>query len=265
MKKHIILIILLFSEIFILNAAIQVQGELFVKNTALPGESYTGEIQIANPGERNERVQLSKADYLYFADGNNLFHAPGTDPRSNAPWVQFARDVVVVPPGKSIKVPYTVVVPGDPALKGVYWSIVFVESITDSLLNPDLKEDEVAALSINYRFGVQIATQIGETGNPGLQFTDIRIDKEAEEKTIAFTIENTGETHAVGEVYALAYSRTGSFIGRFDGRRIGTLPGTTVTRSIVFPDMDAGSYRIQLLADIGKDKIYGVLVSPTFE
>ncbi len=265
MKKILVIHILMLTALSLLSATIQVQGELFVKNIALPGESYTGTLQIANPGERNERVQLTQVDYLYFADGNNVFHSPGTDPRSNAPWIQLAKDVVVVPPGMSVTVPYTVIVPSDPSLSGVYWSIVFVEAITDSLLNPDLKEDEVAALSVNYRFGVQIVTQIGQTGKPGLQFKDIQVATHSEEKTLTFSIENTGETQAAGSIYALLYSKTGSFLGRYDGRGIASFPGTSVARSISFPDLEPGSYRIQLLADIGKDKIFGVLVSPTFE
>jgi len=264
MKRTQLVLVLIFTIATMVSASIAVQGDLFVKTTALPGESYTGTVQIANQGTRNERVQISQADYLYDDAGNNYFNPPGTDVRSNAPWIRFEKDVVVVPPEKSVKVPYTVRVPADSSRTGIYWSIVFIEAITDSLLNPELKEDEVAALSINYRYGVQIATQIGETGTPALTFRDIHIDKEQEVKTITFSIENTGQTLATGDLYALVYSKTGAFLGRFEGRRVSTLPGTSIRRSISFPDLESGSYRIQLLADIGQDKIFGVLVSPTF-
>ncbi len=264
MKRIQLSLLLICTVVSMVGASIAVQGDLFVKTTALPGESYTGTVQVVNNGTRNERVQISQADYLYDDAGNNYFHAPGTDARSNAPWIRFDKDVIVVPPDTSIKVPYTVRVPSEPSLNGIYWSIVFIEGITDSLLNPELKEDEVAALSINYRYGVPIATQIGETGTPSLAFRDIQIDREKEEKSISFSIDNTGETLASGELYALVYSKTGSFLGRYDARRVSTLPGTSIRRSVSFPDLESGSYRVQLLADIGKDKVFGVLVSPTF-
>jgi hypothetical protein len=245
-------------------AAITVVGELSQKETTTIGSSYSGTIDIANPGERNERVQLTQNDYLFTSDGNNTFHPPGTDPRSNAQWVTILQDDIVIAPGKVVKVPFSVNVPVNAALAGTYWSLIFVEAITDSLLNPDRPDDGTVGVQMNLRYGIQIISHIGETGEKLITIDNIQKRDNNGVKAIAFDITNTGESSVSTAIYAQVYSDKGKYIGRFEGKRKGTFPGCSVNIFIEFPDLENGKYRMQIIADGGGNSVFGVLVAPEF-
>ncbi len=263
-KKIILVVIALFVTSVQLVASITVSSPLFMSETTTLGTTYSGTIDIANAGDRNERVQLSKSDYLFTSDGNNRFNNPGTDPRSNAPWITLSSDDVVIAPGKLVKVAYTVNVPTNENLVGTYWSIVFVEAITDTLLNPDKPDDGTVGVEMNLRFGVQIVSQIGHTGKKSIAIDNVQVEKGSEIKTISFDITNTGERSIAANIYAQVYTDKGKYVGRFEGRRTGTFPECSVKASIKFPDLESGKYRMQIIADGGANDVFGILVAPEF-
>ena len=247
-----------------LVASITVVSNLSHSEITQIGSSYSGTIDVANAGDRNERVQLTQNDYLYTADGNNYFNNPGTDPRSNAPWVTLLQDDIIIAPGKIAKIPFTVQIPPNSSLIGTYWSIVFVQSITDSLLNPDKPDDGTIGVQMNLRYGVQLISHIGETGNKMIEIGNIEKSDKDGVKSISFDSINIGERSISTAIYAQVYSNEGKYLGRYEGKRKGTLPGCSINTSIDFPTLENGKYRMQIIADGGGNNVFGILVAPEF-
>ena len=262
--KYVITLTMLLSISIPISASITIVGELVHTHSAAIGTSYSGVVEIANVGNRNERVQLRQNDYLYTADGYNIFNNPGSDPRSNAPWITLLQDDIVIAPGKTAKVPYTVQVPPNSALCGSYWSLLFVQAITDSLLNPDRPDDSRVELQANLRYGVQIITDIGESGKKIIHIDNIQVSKIENEHAIHFNVNNIGEKSVFTNIYAQVYTDKGKYVGRFDGNRRKTLPGCSINTYIQFPHLEEGRYRMQIIADGGGNDVFGILVAPQF-
>ncbi|MCF7950370.1 MAG: hypothetical protein K9L57_01910 [Spirochaetaceae bacterium] len=224
------------------------------------GESYEGVIRIKNQGIENERVRLYQSDYLYYADGRNEYGEVGSHDRSNAPWIRLGKEEVSVAPGKEQEVAYTVHVPPGGDLNGSFWSLVMVQSITQSILNPDLDEDSVG-INAGVRFGVQIITNIGQSGERRLNFSNTALHKGEEYSTLSVDIENTGERKLSAFSYMDLFSSTGSYVGRFESRRRGIFPGTSIRVSFPLEGLDAGSYKAQVVADCGGNDLFGAVYS----
>ncbi|MCF7929185.1 MAG: hypothetical protein K9L68_10335 [Spirochaetales bacterium] len=224
------------------------------------GESYGGVIRIKNQGIENERVKLYLSDYLYYADGRNEYREAGSHDRSNAPWIRLGKEEVSIAPGKEQEVAYTVHVPPGGDLTGSFWSLVMVQSITQSILNPDLDEDSVG-VNAGVRFGVQIITNIGQSGTRSLDFTNTAIHKGEEYSTLSVYIANTGERKLSAFPYIDVYHSTGNYAGRLESRRRGIFPGTSIRVRFPLEGLETGSYKAQVVADCGGNDLFGAVYS----
>jgi hypothetical protein len=263
-KRVTLLVVLFFVGIVSIFSQISITNTMVHRETTLPGQIYYGSISIRNYGIQNERVRLYQNDYLFFANGTNIYGEPGSILRSNAPWIQLVQEEVTIAPGKEAEVRFTVQVPVQEDLTGTYWSLVMVQSITDSLLNPDQEEGTVG-ITTGIRFGVQIVTNIGETGEPDLLFSNPSMNQQESTYLLQVDTENTGERYISFIPYVDLYSDRGLYIGRFESRRRGLYPGTSVRIQIPFPDVLPGKYRAQVIADGGDNDLFGVIYALEFK
>jgi hypothetical protein len=243
------------------QANVIVLSQLSNTDMANPGQTYTGIIKIKNDGLVEERVSLSQNDYLFFSDGSNIYGEPGVDPRSNAGWIKLAESEVRIAPGMEYEVPYMVSVPARAELIGTYWSLVMVQSITQSQLNPDNQAENTVGVSAGMRYGIQIITNIGDTGKRSLRFFDTKVDKGELYSTLRISLENIGERRLVAEPYADIYSATGKALERIQLSAWGIYPGTSIRIAIPLKDVVPGRYKIQVVADCGGNDLFGAVYS----
>jgi len=118
MRRLVLLLVLILLPMRCGFAAISVVGELSREITVSPGDKIEGTILVKNNGEEVVQARVYKNDYLFFADGRNLYGEPGTTPRSNANWVSLQPTQIDVPPHESAAVYYTIEVPTGTDLVG---------------------------------------------------------------------------------------------------------------------------------------------------
>lgn len=242
-------------------AQLSITNDLSHMDTANPGQTYFGSVKVKNNGAKEERVRLYQNDYLFFADGSNQFGEPGLLPRSSANWIKLAEAEIVLAPGKEQEVPYTVSVPAKGDLIGTYWSLIMVQAITKSLLNPENQAEDTVGISAGLRFAVQVATHIGDTGKRSLRFFDTKVDKGELFSTLRISLENNGERKLVAVPYADVYSAAGQAVGRIQGSARGLYPGTSIRMEFPLKDMVPGRYKIQVVADCGGNDLFGAVYS----
>ena len=179
------------------RAAIAVD-ELSIESTTEPGQSYSGAIVVTNSGETAGVARVYQTDYMFFSDGSNAYGEPGELDRSNAEWITFGPRLLELPPGASSTIEYVVDVPDDGALAGTYWSLIMVEEmpVTPSMSDPaDGRVEEMeAGVSQVLRYGVQVVTQVGDSGTRTLRFADKMLTVTADgTRELHADVENTGE------------------------------------------------------------------------
>lgn len=246
------------------SSQISVIGELSNDKEARPGEQYEGAIAVKNDSNEPQEVKIYQTDYMFFRDGTNNYADPGTMPRSNATWITFSPSFVTVPPQSTVTINYTVAVPGDKPeskLVGSYWSMLMVEGIAkgsaESTAKKDPKKTEMG-IRQTIRYGIQIATQIAQTGTKKISFVDSKlVTKEDGKRFLQVDVENVGELLIRPNMYVELFDAQGVSKGKYPGVQYRLYPGTSIRQMIDLSSVERGSYKALVVVDAGGEDVYG--------
>jgi len=251
------------------NAGISIIGSLTheKKSNPGPGETYEGSILIKNTSAKPQEVKIYQTDYEFCFDGSNNYGPPGKLERSNANWLSFNPHWLIIPPDDTSTVNYTVKVPNDPNLVGTYWSMLMVEGIPESSLQSSQPEKNKAKIGVTqiFRYGIQMITHIGDTGERQLKFLKTELIREAERRIFQVDVENIGQRWLRPLLWLEIYDENGTCIGRFEGGTKRIYPDTSVRYKIDITDVPNDNYKALMVADCGGDYIFGANYTLKFE
>jgi P pilus assembly chaperone PapD len=258
MKNAFLIILVLLGTVTASNAGVSVIGSLTRENTVGPGERYEGDIMVRNSDEKPVEVRIYKKDYLFYADGRNLYDESGSTPRSNATWITVQPAQMTVPPKGSGMFHYTVQAPKNVQLKGSYWSLLMVEPMAPPAVLPSQEKNKISiGLQTVIRYAIQIVTDIGASGEWQLKFRDKRVVMSEGKRLFEIDIENTGERWLSPVVWIDLYNAEGASIGRFESSQKRIYPGCSVRHQMDLTGVPAGTYSALAIADNKDDHVFG--------
>ena len=263
MSKLTFLSLLTFVFATVSFAQVSVIGELARDYDASPGRTIKGEIEVNNSADYPQEAKIYQTDYLFFHDGSNQFPEAGTEARSNAAWIDFSPERVVVPPGQTVTISYEVVVPEDTAsfdLEGSFWSMIMVEAIPmqshESSLGGE-EEIKVGLIQI-YRYGVQIATHFRSEESYEIAFADVAIaDPGTGQSALKVSVDNTGNIFMKPNVWVELFDGNGNKAARRDAKQARVYPGTSVSYWFDIDDVEPGQYEALIVVDAGGENVFG--------
>ena len=260
MKRIVASAVVLFASLssVLALAGVTPEGEATQVHGAQPGGSYRGSIAIRNAGAGAAQVKLYQTDYLFSADGKNAFDAPGTLARSNAAWLRLNREQVTIAPDGVATVDYEMQVPPDATLSGTYWSVVMVQELTAAEAVGDPRAG--VKLGQTLRHAIQIITEVGDSGRSEIAFLNARVVGEGALRELNIDLANTGERWLRTNVWLELHDARGRFVGRFEAPRRRTFPGTSVRNHIELGAAPAGKYLGLLVADGGRNDLFGMQI-----
>jgi hypothetical protein len=255
-------------------AAVSVIGELTREESAQPGEKFEGTIKLQNTGEVACQVNVYQTDYLFYADGSNVYGEPGSAVRSNADWLSVSPKRLTLPPKEMAVVYYSGQVPpvrklaslyndlkvtASPDLVGTFWSMVMIEPVPET--GAESMEDEAGKVKFGIRtkvrYGIQIVTNIGDTGTPKIKFLEKKLIKQDGQAILQLDIENTGERWLSPTVWVELYDGEGTQVGRFEGSKKRIYPDCSVRHTVELKDVAAGEYKALVVVDNGDQYVFG--------
>jgi hypothetical protein len=255
-------------------AGVSVVGGLTREKALEPGAKFEGTIQLQNTGETTCQVNAYQTDYLFYADGSNLYGEPGSAPRSNAEWFTISPKRLTIPPGEAASVHYSGQVPEirelasihddlqlmeSVNLVGTYWSMVMVEPVPETDI--EAVEGEAGKVKIGIqtkvRYGIQIITNIGDTGVRNIKFLDKRLANQDGQITLQLGIENTGERWLSPTVWVELYDDGGVQVGRFEGGKKRIYPYCSVSHEVNLGGVPKGDYKALVVLDNGDEYVFG--------
>ena len=237
----------------VVKAQVIVIGELTQEKDVSPGDSYNGTIMLQNVGPDSGEVKVYQQDYLFSFNGTSQYLKPGTVQRSNSAWVTFSPKQISVPPKQRSIVNYTVNVPSVDTLRGTYWSMLIVEPVSEIGPAP---EKGIAVHTV-VRYGIQVITNIGDTGSRKLRFLHTKLLKEKGKRFLQVDIENTGERILRPKLLVELYDGTGNKIGTYEAEAHRTYPGTSIRQRVDLSKVPTGTYKALVIADCGGDDLFG--------
>ena len=243
----------------LLEAGVAVVGPLTYENTVQPGATYQGSILLKNDADESFEAKIYQTDYLFFANGTSDYGEPGKNMRSNASWITFSPKRVIIPAHDTTKVNYVVRVPNDRPLSGTYWSMLMVEGVGKGSVESSLPDKNRPRLGIEavLRYGIQIVTEIGDTGSSTLSFKDPRFFEEQGETYLQVDITNTGEKWLRPTFMAELYHAEGALVRKFEGDKMRIYPGTSVRHKVKLGNLTEGKYKVLVVADCGGSNVFG--------
>ncbi len=250
---------LLFSQ-----GGINIRSGLVQEKVRQRGAVYEETITLGNTSDRVKEVKFYQTDYLFDSDGKNLFGEPGQTVRSNAKWIRFSPSRLRIPPKGEAKVQYVVSIPDSESLKGTYWSMIMVEPIGEASPESSLprkKEEKRVSLTAMWRYGIQIVTHIGNTGQRKVRFFKPALKREQGNVIFQIDIENSGERGLVPELSIELFTEAGGSSGKFKGSKVRLYPGTSARFTANLGNVPAGKYRAMILADNGDENVFGTQVN----
>jgi len=274
MKKTLYLFLLFSMLADAALAGVSVVGGLTREKALEPGAKFEGTIRLQNNGEITSQVNVYQTDYLFYADGSNLYGEPGSAPRSNAQWFTISPKRLTIPPGEKASVHYSGQVPevrelasitgglqllDNPNLVGTYWSMVMIEPEPET--DPESVEGEAGKVKIGIqtkvRYGIQIVTHIGDTGVSKIRFLDKRLTNHEGEVTLQLDIENVGERWLSPTVWVELYDEGGMQAGRFEAGKKRIYPDCSVSHEVDLSGVPKGNYKALVVVDNGDEHVFG--------
>ncbi|MGV8118136.1 MAG: hypothetical protein AB2L14_00080 [Candidatus Xenobiia bacterium LiM19] len=242
------------------SAKVVIVGGLTHEKVAEKGEEYKGIILLRNPDDEPADVRLYQTDYTFNYEGKSDYGDPGTKPRSNASWLTLSPTRVTIAPKETVEVNYIMKVPKNDEMNGTFWSIIMVEPIA-SAPAPDTaktgKEKVKMGIVTIIRYGIQIITNIGDTGERKLKFLDRKLISKEGRTLFQVDVENNGDRAMVPSIYVELYNKGGAFVGKFESLPSRIYPGCSIRSLIDLSGIPKGDYKALLVADNGDEHVFG--------
>lgn len=232
-------------------ANIAVIGDLTRDYQLRPGQTHEAMIELENRDSVAKQVIIYQTDYRYTPSGESIFPAPKTLPRSNAGWITFSPKSMTIAPMQRAQVRYLIRAPRTLNMIGTYWSMLMVQETQDRIPGN--------------RSGVQILTQLMNTGRIGIEFTSATVDSKAGKRILSVDIENRGSRIANPEMWLEVYNGSGQKVGRFITDQGTIHPGCGIRREIDISSLPKGSYNSLFIADSGGKDVYGLEIKLILE
>ena len=238
---------------------VSIIGGLTREKVLQPGEKYEGKITLQNTGEDSWQVTVYKTDYLFYADGKNIYGDPGQAARSNADWITVSPPRLIIPPKEQASLYYTVEVPQNPNLIGTYWSMIMIEPASEaSLQNLQDKEGRVkVGVQTVVRYGIQIVTHMGSSGTCKINFLDKKLINKDGQSILQMDIENIGQRWLSPKVWVELYNGQGNKVGRFESDKKRIFPECSVRHRIDLTEVPRGDYKALVVVDNGDQHVFG--------
>lgn len=239
-------------------ASVSVVNGLTHERRARPGDSYAGEVIVANGSDEPSTVKLYQTDYRFEANGKAYYDEVGSVARSNGKWVTLgAPSFLSLAPHEQAVVPFSVAVPAKSDLVGTYWSVLMVEEIPADLLAPDPREQSLGVRNV-LRYAVQLVTNVGEPPPDDFRLASMRLEAQDREHLGLLRAElvNTGTTLFRADLRVQLFDEEGREIGAFLAGRRRLYPETSVGYTADLTAVPQGNYKMILTVRMASGTLY---------
>ncbi len=224
------------------------------------GQVVRGFIEIQNAGFQKQAVRIYQKDYSFTHEGDVFYNEPNTNSRSNANWIDFSPSYLELDPSQKSVINYEITIPEGQELLGSYWSVLMVEGIVPA--QPELPQSGLNISTI-MRYAIQVATNIGDSGENNLEFVEAKLDQIGGQQVGSVALINNGERLLIPEVSIELFDKEGQSVRVIKTAKKKIYPGTSARFLLALEDLPKGEYEAVVLADCSEADVFGLNLSLT--
>lgn len=242
------------------GSGIAVLGALIRTFEVRAGADVEGLIRVKNSSTEPQVVRAYHADYAPPGGTINGFVPPGTLPRSNAKWIQLIPEQQLVPAGATAGITVRINAPADVQESGTFWSVVMVEEVPSSTLEPSVSSESRVAIREVFRTAVRIVTEVESAhlpAAPSLRFVGRSIRTGDAGAELHLSLQNDGPSQLRLELWVELFDERGTSIGRRTAQELSLLPGQVGARHIALTGIPPGTYEALVVADNRALAVFG--------
>jgi hypothetical protein len=219
-----------------------------------PESSYSGRIEVSNPGEEAKELRVYLEDWSYEnSEGAKNFFPANSSPLSCASWISYAPAEFTIPAFGKEYVNFIVNVPKQ--AKGGHVAILFFES-SESKVDQKSKEDTTAVVvPIAVRVGSLFFVEVEGTVKRQAEIEKFSLQKDAADEPlyISLDLRNSGNTDITAKGNYNIMNDEGMVVARGEFNDVYTLPNDLVKLTASWKDTIAkGKYSFVITLDLGK-------------
>lgn len=255
MRKLILLILFLVNSTF---GGVAILNGLAHEFTVVPGGVYKGKIELQNASETLQVVTINKADMTTAFTGETFYTDSITNNRSNMNWIRVNILNVTLSQDEKRSIDFEITVPNISNLSGTYWSVIMVEP-RDPI---HVQQDENGySIKSKVRYAIQIVCNIGETGNPNLQFVGISQEKHQDKNYLQVNVQNSGQLLLKPILTLELFDEEGNELPIIKSERQRIFPNSSKKYIIEINGIKPGVYQGILIADCDTEGLFGVNIT----
>jgi hypothetical protein len=229
------------------EAAIILTGGLTHQHEVSGGQQITGVFDLRNNGRIATEIKLYQEDSA--PNAGNRVH-----PRSNKAWIRLSADRLLLAPGASRKVSYTLRVPNG-ARQGTYWSLIHLEPVSKKSRESQAKQKPndgksfTVSVQKKIRYAVNIMTHI-QGGRPNLTFSAPKIAKDKQgNKVFSMLVQNAGSRFSRPNISMEVFNSAGKPIKTLMADSRGLYPSAKRRYSVSLVSLAPGHYKALFVAE----------------
>ena len=134
-----------------------------------------------------------------------------------------------------------------------------VQEVPDVSPN-DLKEEKgkiSAQFQTTMRYGIQIVTDIEDSGTRDMKFLGHRLAREDKRRVLQVDVQNVGERRLRPPARVELYDQKGKEAGRFTSAKLRIYPGCSVRYKFDLSKVPKGAYKAFVIVDNEDDSVFG--------
>lgn len=231
--------------------------------TVKPGDVVSGELRVSSTADKPVVLRVYLADSVRTPealDGYAYSDALGQDARSLAAWTKFTPEQITLQPGESQQVSFEIRVPADAALKGSYFTTLFVSNAeaAEKVLAQAPAGGVGMGINMLFRFATFLAVTIEGTEAPEMSFTKIDVVQDGPWFNVTAALKNSGNTVAHPSSWLELRDESGKAVYTSERNPRFVLPESSrLIRFEVRQPVPAGAYLLMVVADYGAPKLIG--------
>lgn len=226
----------------------------------VPGQVIEDELQVTNKGEFEETIMVYPVDYARSTDGGFALKQLADEQVEMGKWVKLAQNEVVLQPGESKLIPFTLTVPNDPKLDvGEHMGGIIMQKVDKGV------DESTGGLKLLLRVGVRIYVTIPGQIVEKLELQPIKtlINERANKLIMQTTVENKGNVSSDLAINVKITDVSPSFLSKFvktlqefpveNTKNLQVLRNDTLVSSYEIPKPLMGKLQIEAWVDYEND------------